>query len=63
MIINTSVKYNSTIFKSDIMSLVLHFPFLKLFTIGYSVLEKPIYCIRLGTGSKKVFYCATFHAK
>lgn len=62
MIINTSVKYNSTIFKSDIMSLVLHFPFLKLFTIGYSVLEKPIYCIRLGTGSKRVFYCATFHA-
>lgn len=62
MIVNTSVKYNSNILKSDINSLMLHYPFINLITIGYSVLEKPIYCIKLGNGSKEVFYFGAIHA-
>ena len=62
MIVNTSVKYNSNILKSDINSLMLHYPFINLITIGYSVLEKPIYCIKLGNGPKEVFYFGAIHA-
>ena len=62
MIVNTSVKYNSRILKSDINSLMLHYPFINLITIGYSVLEKPIHCLKLGTGTKEVFYFGAIHA-
>lgn len=62
MIVNTSVKYNSNILKSDINSLLLHYPFINLITIGYSVLEKPIYCIKLGNGPTEVFYFGAIHA-
>lgn len=62
MIVNTSVKYNSKFLKSDINSLMLHYPFIKLITIGYSILEKPLYCLKLGNGSKEVLYVATTHA-
>ena len=62
MIVNMSVKYNSNILKSDINSLMLHYPFINLITIGYSVLEKPIYCIKLGNGPKEVFYFGAVHA-
>lgn len=62
MIVNTSVKYNSNILKSDINSLMLHYPFINLITIGYSVLEKPIYCIKLGNGPTEVFYFGAIHA-
>ena len=62
MIVNTNVKYNSIILKSDINMLMLHYPFLKVMTIGYSVLEKPIQCLKIGNGENKVFYIASTHA-
>lgn len=62
MIIDTNVKYNSNLLKTDINSLLLHYSFLDLITIGHSVLEKPIYCIKLGFGSKKIFYFGSIHA-
>lgn len=47
MIVDTSKKYNSTLLQSDINSLTTQYPFISLITIGYSVLGKPIYCIKL----------------
>ncbi len=47
MIVNTSTKYNSKLLKSDINSLIIRFPFIKVITIGYSVLNVPIYCIKI----------------
>ena len=62
MIVNTNVKYNSQILKKDINLLLVHYPFLKLITIGYSVLGKPIYCLKIGTGLRQVFYSGAIHA-
>lgn len=47
MIVDSSVKYNSRILKSNINSLLIRYPFLEVVTIGYSVLGVPIYCIKL----------------
>lgn len=62
MIVNSSVKYNSSILKKDLDALIFKYPFLKLYTIGYSVLDNPIYSVRLGFGSKQVCYLASTHA-
>ncbi len=62
MIVNPSVKYNSSILKKDLDALIFKYPFLKLYTIGYSVLDNPIYSVRLGFGSKQVCYLASTHA-
>ena len=44
MIVDSSVKYNS---KDNIDSLIIRYPFIKVITIGYSVLGVPIYCIKI----------------
>lgn len=62
MIVDSSVKYNSSLLKSDINSLIIKYPFLKIITIGYSVFGTPIYCIKIGFGSKEIFYCSATHA-
>ncbi len=62
MIINTSVQYNSDLLKTDINLLKQAYPFIRVLTIGYSVLGKPIYCLKLGRGRKEVFYVAATHA-
>lgn len=37
------------------------YPFAELFYIGESVMGKPIYCIKIGTGRKKLFINAAHH--
>ncbi len=61
-IVSTNISYNSSILRQNLSLLLRNYPFLNVQTIGNSVLEKPIYVIRLGRGSKKVFYSASFHA-
>ena len=47
MIVDSSVKYNSKLLKDNINSLIIRYPFIKVITIGYSVLGVPIYCIKI----------------
>lgn len=61
-IIKTKTHYNSDILTQNIYDLLRQFPFLDAQIIGNSVLNKPIYCIKIGIGSKQVFYSASFHA-
>lgn len=39
-----------------------NFNFLKIFSIGKSVLNNEIYCIKFGTGKKELLYTAGIHA-
>lgn len=62
MIINTNSPYNFNTLRDNVFLLMTTYPFLKLSTIGYSVLGLPLYCIRFGTGPKEIFYSASIHA-
>lgn len=61
-IVPTNINYNSTILRQNLNSLVRTFPFLNVQSVGLSVLRKNIYVIKLGKGTKKVFYSASIHA-
>ena len=61
-IVQTNVIYTSQRNADTIQELAERYPFLERETIGYSVLGKPITCLKLGIGSKRVFYNGSFHA-
>ena len=61
-IVPTNVAYSSYILNSNLNTLYRKFPFLDIKPVGVSKLGNPINVIRLGTGNKKVFYSASFHA-
>ena len=46
----------------NINSMKIVYPFLELYTIGRSVLGKPLRVIKFGKGKKEIFYCAATHA-
>ena len=61
-IINTNIPYSSDLLAQNIYDLLKLYPFINVQTIGNSILGKPIYVIKLGKGSKQVFYSASIHA-
>ena len=61
-IVNTNVSYNSYILRQNLRDLVRQYPFLNIQTVGNSVLGDDIWVIKLGKGSKQVFYSAAIHA-
>lgn len=56
------MNYNFDNFKADLDNLISTYSFLDVFSIGKSVLNNDLYCIRLGTGKKQVFYSGSYHA-
>ena len=61
-IVPTNVNYNSSLLFQNIVLLNHTYPFLNIQSVGTSVLGKDIFVIKLGNGSKKVFYSASIHA-
>ena len=61
-IVPTNIAYSSYILNSNLNALYRKFPFLDIKSVGVSNLGNPINVVRLGTGNKKVFYSASFHA-
>ncbi len=62
-IVQTSINYTYETMISDLHKLNSTYPFLQIQNTGYSVLGKKLPVIRLGHGSKEVFYSASFHAQ
>ena len=60
--INVVQKMNSTSLSKNIRHLEKMFPFIKVETIGHSVLGKPIHHLQVGRGKKKVHFNGSFHA-
>lgn len=61
-VVNGKKRYNFEALTADIARLKSIFPFIQVNNIGKSVLGKPIQEIRLGKGTKKVHFNASFHA-
>ena len=61
-IVPTDKTYTYDLLTQNLFTLNRTFPFLSIQIIGSSVLGKNLYVVKLGTGSKKVFYSASFHA-
>lgn len=61
-IVPTNISYTSKLLHMNINSLKTVFPFLSISILGYSVLGKPIQCLKFGNGSKEILYIASTHA-
>lgn len=61
-IVETNTNYNYFLLKQNISTLNRAYPFLNIQVIGFSILGKNIYVIKLGKGSKHVFYSGSIHA-
>ena len=61
-IIPTDISYNYNIMKMNITALSTIYPFLQIGSIGNSVLGKSLPYIKIGNGSKEIFYSASYHA-
>ncbi|QFT89829.1 Gamma-D-glutamyl-L-diamino acid endopeptidase 1 [Bacillus sp. THAF10] len=60
--LTTKKHYDSAALEQDIKELVRIFPFVKCNSIGQSVLNNPIYQLKIGMGTKKIHWNASFHA-
>ena len=62
LLVPTNVFYTSQLNAVVIQELKKKYPFLTIGAIGTSVLGNPIPYLKIGSGTKKVFYNAAFHA-
>lgn len=61
-IIPTNINYSYSILQINLDTLKRLYPFLEIGIAGYSILGNSIPYVRIGNGSKEVFYSASFHA-
>ena len=61
-IVPTNIPYTYFLMHQNLVLLKTLFPFVQVEIIGKSVLGKNLYAIKLGIGTRKVFYSASIHA-
>ena len=61
-IVPTNISYSSSILQINLDSLKRLYPFIEITSVGRSVLGTNLPVIKIGNGSKEVFYSASFHA-
>ena len=62
-IVPTNISYSYSILKININSLKTIYPFLQISSAGRSILGNDIPVIKIGNGTKEVFYSGAIHAK
>lgn len=61
-VVTTNVSYTYNLFVMNLSALKKIYPFITLGSIGNSVMGKAIPYVKIGNGSKEVFYSASIHA-
>ncbi len=61
-IVPTDVDYTYKIMLRNIIELKSVYPFIGVESIGNSTLGRKLYCLKIGTGTKKLIYVATHHS-
>lgn len=61
-IVPTNIRFTSTVLSLVLEGLSYRYPFIKVGTIGKSVLGRDLYAVSVGTGRTQVFYNASHHA-
>ncbi len=61
-VVTTNVSYTYNLFMMNLSALKKIYPFITLGSIGNSVMGKAIPYVKIGNGSKEVFYSAAIHA-
>ncbi len=59
--ISTNAPYTYETLLKDLSRLLIEFPFIERTIPGYSVLGKPIYCLKFGKGTQKIIITAAHH--
>lgn len=55
-------RYTYEMMQMDIEAIQELYPFVEVFSIGKSVIGKDLTALKIGNGSKEIFYSASFHA-
>lgn len=61
-VVAENVPYTYELLTDIVTGLAARYPFLETESIGSSVMGKELMCLKLGSGSRQVFYNASFHA-
>lgn len=61
-VVQTNIPYTYDVMEKDIRGLEMRYPFLTVDTIGKSAEGRNLYMIKLGNGSREVFFNASHHA-
>ncbi len=57
-----NILWTSQLLRYTVEGIAARYPFISLSEIGRSVMGKPLYTLRIGSGPVRVYYSATFHA-
>ncbi len=61
-VVATDIPYTYDVLARNVQGLKARYPFLRVGTAGTSVLGRTLYVLRMGNGSRQVFYNAAHHA-
>lgn len=61
-LVPTNIRWTSALLRYNVEGIIARYPYISNSSIGNSVMGKPLYTLKIGTGPVRVYYSASFHA-